>query len=264
MKLARLSTPNGPTWASFANGGYQKVEWKDGKSVSTGEAVEGSLLAPVQPPVIYAIGQNYRRHAAESGADIGQYPVVFIKTPNTLSNPGDDIVLPRKLRSDKVDYEGELGFVISKTAKNVRKEDALDHILGFTIANDVSARDWQREWGGTQWIKGKGFDTFCPVGPYVVTLDEFDDWKKLRLQTRISGETLQDWTTDDLIYDIPTLVEFLSGSTTLLPGTLVITGTPHGVGMARTPPRWLKAGDDVEIEIEGIGVLRNPVVEESV
>jgi len=263
MKLARLATSHGPEWASFRDGGYYQVTWVDGRPQETGKALsERRLLAPVEPPVILAIGRNYREHAAETGASIGEYPVLFVKTPNALSNPGDDIVLPRKLRSDKVDYEGELAFVISKQAKNVSKTDAMDYVVGFTIANDVSARDWQKEWGGSQWIKGKSFDSFCPIGPYVVTLDEFENWSRLRLTTRVNGEVVQEGNTDDLIFDIPTLIEFLSGSTTLYPGTVVLTGTPHGVGMARTPPRWLEPGDTVEVEIEGIGTLVNHVVEE--
>lgn len=265
MKLARLAFSDGPKWASFRDGEYHRVTWTDGVPNETdGTLPESKLLAPVEPPAILAIGQNYRRHAAESGAEPGKYPVLFMKGLNTLSNPGDEIVLPRRLRSDKVDYEGELAFVISKKAKNVSKAEAMDYVLGFTIANDVSARDWQREWGGSQWIKGKSFDTFCPMGPYLVTLDDFQDWRKLKLTTRVSGETLQDWYTDDFIFDIPTLIEFLTGSTTLYPGTVVLTGTPHGVGMARNPPRWLRAGDTVEVEIEGIGVLKNTVTEEQV
>jgi 2-keto-4-pentenoate hydratase/2-oxohepta-3-ene-1,7-dioic acid hydratase in catechol pathway len=133
-------------------------------------------------------------------------------------------------------------------------------VLGYTCANDVSARDWQREWGGSQWCRGKTFDTFCPLGPCLVTADEIPNPNALQIKTIVGGEVLQDWNTNDMIFDVPTLIEFLSGSTTLLPGTVILTGTPHGVGMARQPARWLKAGDEVTIEIEKIGKLTNPVI----
>ena len=230
---------------------------------SRGNPPESPLLAPVEPPSILAIGQNYRRHAAESGAEIGQYPVLFMKGLNTLSNPGDEIVLPRKLRSDKVDYEGELAFVISKRAKNVSKENAMDYVLGFTIANDVSARDWQREWAVRNGSRANRL-TLLPDGALLGNPRRINNWQKLKLTTTVSGEFFRIGTRTILIYDIPTLIEFLSGSTTLLPGTVVLTGTPHGVGMARNPPRWLQAGDTVEVEIEGIGVLKNTVTGERV
>jgi len=271
MKLARIALPDGPVWGALVQNGldaavpkFRRVEWRDGQPVAKADLLpQGKLLAPVDPTQIMAIGLNYRHHAEESGAKIPEFPVLFTKGLNTLIGPEDPIVLPRKLRSDKVDYEAELAFVIGRKAKNVARENAMDYVLGFTAANDVSARDWQREWGGSQWVKGKSFDTFCPVGPYLVTSDRLPNYGELRIATRVNGETLQDWNTNDMIFGIPALVEFLSGSTTLLPGTLVLTGTPHGVGMARTPPRWLVAGDVVEIEIEGVGVLRNPVVEEA-
>jgi len=221
-------------------------------------------LAPVEPPMILGIGLNYRQHAVETGAKIPDYPIVFYKAPGTLVGPEAPIVLPRSLRSDKVDYEGELAFVIGRDAKNVPASEAMDYVLGFTIANDVSARDWQIERGGGQWTRSKSFDSFCPVGPVLVTTDELPNYDRLQIITRVNGTTLQDWTTSDLIFGVPQLVEFLSGSTTLPAGTLVLTGTPHGVGMARKPPIWLQAGDVVEVEIEGIGVLRNPVIEEPI
>jgi 2-keto-4-pentenoate hydratase/2-oxohepta-3-ene-1,7-dioic acid hydratase in catechol pathway len=158
-----------------------------------------------------------------------------------------------------VDYECELAVVIGKPCKNVSKADALSYVLGYTCANDVSARDWQKDWGGSQWCRGKTFDTFCPLGPCLVTPDEIPNPNALQIKTIVNGEVLQDWNTSDMIFDVPTLIEFLSGSTTLLPGTVILTGTPHGVGMARNPPRWLQAGDSVTISIEGIGELTNPV-----
>src|SRR5262249_22333198 len=142
------------------------------------------------------------------------------------------------------------------------KQHALDHVLGYTCANDVSARDWQIKRGGSQWCRGKTFDTFCPLGPVLVTRDEIANPNALRISTKLNGQTMQDSNTGDMIFDIPTLIEFLSGSTTLLPGTVILTGTPQGVGMARKPPVWLKAGDSVSIEIEKIGTLTNPVANE--
>jgi 2-keto-4-pentenoate hydratase/2-oxohepta-3-ene-1,7-dioic acid hydratase in catechol pathway len=188
--------------------------------------------------------------------------VLFVKSAGAAQDPDAPILLPRRLRSDKVDYEAELAVVIGKAAKNVSREKALDYVLGYTCANDVSARDWQKDGGGGQWCRGKSFDTFCPLGPVIVTTDEITDPHTLKIAARVNGETLQDWSTNDMIFDIATIVEFLSSSNTLLPGTVILTGTPHGVGMARTPPRWLLAGDVAEIEIEKIGILRNPVAEE--
>jgi len=245
----------------------------DGPMLLTGDPYAGlhhtgqpaaiaKLLAPIQPTCIIAIGLNYRKHAEETGAKIPEFPVVFFKNPASVQNPGDPIVLPRHQRSDKVDYECELAFVIGKTCKNVKAADAFDYVLGYTVGNDVSARDWQKEWGGRQWCKGKSFDTFCPLGPCIVTPDELPDPRTLGLRTVLNGETMQESNTADMIFGVAELVEFLSGSTTLLPGTVVMTGTPSGVGMARTPPVYLQPGDEVTVEIEGIGALTNPVVEE--
>jgi 2-keto-4-pentenoate hydratase/2-oxohepta-3-ene-1,7-dioic acid hydratase in catechol pathway len=158
-----------------------------------------------------------------------------------------------------VDYECELAIIIGKKATNVSKEDAFDYILGYTCANDVSARDWQRNGGGGQWCRGKTFDTFCPLGPVLVTPDELPNPNALKIKTILNGEAVQDWNTNDMIFDVPTLIAFLSADTTLLPGTVILTGTPQGVGMARKPPLWMKPGDSVTIEIEGIGSLTNPV-----
>lgn len=227
--------------------------------VSSRKADVAKLLAPVQPAAILCIGLNYRHHAAESGAAIPEHPVLFIKNPAAVQNPGDPIQLPQKLKSDSVDYECELAVVIGKAAKNVPKDKALDYVLGYTCANDVSARDWQKNGGGGQWCRGKTFDTFCPLGPALVTTDDIPNPNALGIKTILNGQTVQDWNTNDMIFDVPTLIEFLSADTTLLPGTVIITGTPHGVGMARKPPLWLKAGDTVTIEIEKIGALTNPV-----
>ena len=168
-------------------------------------------------------------------------------------------MLPRGLATDEVDYEAELAVVIGKRCKNVPRDRALEYVLGYTCANDVSARDWQNKKGGSQWCRGKTFDTFAPLGPCLVTADEITNPNTLPIRTVINGEVLQDWNTDDMIFDVPALIEFLSGSTTLLPGTVILTGTPHGVGFARKPPRWLRPGDRVSIEIGRIGTLTNPV-----
>ena len=230
----------------------------------TAEAVEiKKLLAPVQPSSIICIGLNYRKHAEETGAKFPEYPVVFFKGINTLQNPGEAIQIPTHLRSDKVDYECELAVVIGRTCKNASRHNALDFVLGYTCSNDVSARDWQLERGGGQWCRGKSFDTFTPLGPVLVTSDEIPNPNGLQLRTILNGQVMQDWNTNDMIFDVPSLIEFLSGSTTLQPGTVILTGTPHGVGMAQKPPRWLKAGDEVSIEIEKIGALQNPVANES-
>jgi 2-keto-4-pentenoate hydratase/2-oxohepta-3-ene-1,7-dioic acid hydratase in catechol pathway len=233
----------------------------DGKIGST-KAEVSKLLAPIEPTAILCIGLNYRKHAEETGAKIPQYPILFMKGPNALQNPGDPIYLPTTLKSDQVDYECELAVVIKKACRNVKKDKALEYVYGYTCANDVSARDWQINWGGSQWCRGKTFDTFAPLGPCIVTTDDIPNPNALQIKTLVNGETLQDWNTNDMIFDVPTLIEFLSGSTTLLPGTVILTGTPQGVGMAMKPQRWLKAGDKVTIEIEKIGALTNPVENE--
>ncbi len=231
-------------------------------SVTTEAADVAKRLAPVDPEIILCIGLNYKYHAEESGMAIPERPVLFVKGRNALQHPGDPIELPTQLASLKVDYECELAVVIGKPCKNVSKADALDYVLGYTCCNDVSARDWQVEWGGGQWTRGKTFDTFAPLGPRLVTPDEVGDPNELTIKTLLNGEAVQDWNTNDMIFSVAEIIEFLSGSTTLLPGTVIITGTPHGVGMARKPPLWLKSGDEVTIEIEKIGQLTNPVVEE--
>jgi 2-keto-4-pentenoate hydratase/2-oxohepta-3-ene-1,7-dioic acid hydratase in catechol pathway len=216
-------------------------------------------LAPVEPSAILCIGLNYRQHAAESNLPIPEYPVLFFKTPGSVQAPGGPIVLPRRLTSDGVDYECELAVVIGKTCKDATPDNALDYVLGYTCANDVSARDWQMKKGGSQWSRGKTFDTFCPLGPVLTTADEIPDPNALRIRTELNGETVQDSSTADMIFPVPEIIAFLSGDTTLLPGTVILTGTPQGVGMAANPPRWLKPGDEVTIEIEKIGRLTNPV-----
>jgi len=223
------------------------------------------LLAPIAPPAIFCIGLNYKKHAEESGQKLPQHPILFMKNIASLQNPNDPIELPKKLPSTEVDWECELAVVIGKKAKNVAKADALKYVLGYTAANDVSARDWQAKWGGSQWCRGKTFDTFCPIGPAIITTDEIPNPGTLQIQTILNGKTMQDSNTSDLIFDIPTLIEFLSGSTTILPGTIILTGTPAGVGVAIKPtPCFLQPNDTVTIRIEKIGDLTNPVITEPV
>jgi 2-keto-4-pentenoate hydratase/2-oxohepta-3-ene-1,7-dioic acid hydratase in catechol pathway len=218
--------------------------------------------APVDPPAIWAVGLNYRLHAEEAGLPIPAYPVVFAKGVNAVVGDGAPILLPRGLRSEQVDYEGELAVVIGRACKNVTAEEALDYVRGYTCANDVSARDWQIARGGSQWSRGKSFDTFCPLGPVVASREAIPDPQALTLRTRLNGTVVQETRTADMIFSVAEIVAFLSGSTTLLPGTVILTGTPLGVGMAQEPPRWLRPGDVVEVEVDGVGILTNPVLEE--
>ncbi|MBP7142445.1 MAG: fumarylacetoacetate hydrolase family protein [Opitutaceae bacterium] len=269
MKIIRYSDSSGTIRyaAETAPGRHQvlKGDPYGAREVTSEVATIGQLLAPIVPTQILGIGLNYRHHAAESGMKAPTYPVLFFKGVNTLQHPNAPIVLPRKMASHEVDYECELAVVIGRTCKNVSRQNALDYVLGYTCANDVSARDWQLKFGGGQWCRGKTFDTFSPLGPCLVTTDEIPDPSRLKIRTILNGRTVQDWNTGDMIFDIPTIIEFLSGSTTLVPGTVILTGTPHGVGMAAKPnPLWLKAGDSVTIEVDAIGALTNPVVEESV
>ena len=263
MKIIRYSDSSGQInhAAQQADGSALVIEGDlfGDYRVTDQKADVAKLLAPVDPRAILCIGLNYKFHAEESGMAIPENPVLFMKSPGAVQNPGDPILLPTHLKSNSVDYECELAIIIGKKATNVSKEDASDYILGYTCANDVSARDWQRNGGGGQWCRGKTFDTFCPLGPVLVTPDELPNPNALKIKTILNGEAVQDWNTNDMIFDVPTLIAFLSADTTLLPGTVILTGTPQGVGMARKPPLWMKTGDSVTIEIEGIGSLTNPV-----
>jgi 2-keto-4-pentenoate hydratase/2-oxohepta-3-ene-1,7-dioic acid hydratase in catechol pathway len=268
MKILRFTNETGKTrfGAVHADGGATLIEGNIyGEFRDSGRRVEvEKLLAPIDPVAILCIGLNYRRHAEEGKQPIPEHPVLFMKSTSSVQNPGDAIVLPRRLRSDAVDYECELAVVIGKACKNVDRSRALDYVLGYTCANDVSARDWQMKKGGGQWCRGKTFDTFCPLGPVLVAKDEIANPNALSIKTILNGEVMQDWNTNDMIFDVPTLIEFLSGSTTLLPGTVILTGTPHGVGGARNPPVFLKPGDAITVEIEAIGALSNRVVAEEI
>jgi 2-keto-4-pentenoate hydratase/2-oxohepta-3-ene-1,7-dioic acid hydratase in catechol pathway len=224
----------------------------------TGETLEvKQLLAPVEPTNILCIGLNYRRHALEAGMDIPERPVLFMKPTSSLAHPSQDVIHPTQV--SELDYECELAVVIGKTAKNVSEAAALEHVLGYTACNDLSARDWQIRLD-KQWIRGKSFDGFCPLGPVLVTSDEIADPQTLRIQTRVNGVTLQDSNTADMVFSVRQIVSYLSKDMTLLPGTVIITGTPEGVGMGRTPQLWLKPGDVCEIELERVGVLKNTII----
>ena len=265
MKLIRYQDSSSRTrYATEVNGAYKQVEGDIlGDFAITEETAEvAKVLAPVDPEIILCIGLNYKFHAEESGMPPPEFPILFIKGRNALQNPGDPVEIPTALASHKVDYECELAVVIGKPCKNATEENALDYVLGYTCANDISARDWQIQFGGGQWCRGKTFDTFAPMGPCLVTAEEIQDPNSLGIKTILNGEAVQDWNTNDMIFNVPQLIAFLSGSTTLLPGTVILTGTPQGVGAARKPPLFLKAGDTVTVEIEKIGQLTNPIIDE--
>ena len=230
-----------------------------GKFVDTKKRVKiKSIQPPIAPPAIFCIGLNYRMHAEETGLKIPEYPVVFMKNPASVISDGSEIIIPEScIDSPQVDYEAELAVLIGRPAKNVKKEQALDYVAGYTCANDISAREWQKHAGAKQWIKGKSFDTFCPIGPFIVTKNEIPDPHKLDIQCRVNGQVLQKSITADMIFSINEIIEYLSESATLLPGTLILTGTPSGVGFTREPPKYLLPGDVLETEIESIGTLTN-------
>jgi 2-keto-4-pentenoate hydratase/2-oxohepta-3-ene-1,7-dioic acid hydratase in catechol pathway len=219
-----------------------------------------TLKSPVaSPSKLLAIGLNYADHARESGVEPPKAPVAFVKTPNSIIGPGEEI---RYAKDDtgQVDYEAELAVVIGRRAKRVSEASALDYVFGYTACNDVSARDAQFADG--QWVRGKSFDTFCPLGPWIVTADEIPDPQNLRIACRVNGQTLQDGHTGDMVFGVASIISYMSRFITLEPGDVIATGTPYGVGFARTPPVWLLNGDTVEVDIEGVGVLSNPVVAE--
>ncbi len=228
--------------------------------LSKGPFVTGRLLAPISnPSKVVCIGLNYRDHALETNSPIPSEPVVFNKFPQAVVGPEDPVVLPDV--AHEVDYEAELVVVIGKGGRKIRKEDAFQHVAGYTVGNDVSARDWQKGRPGGQWLLGKTPDTFAPTGPYLVTADEIDP-HNLKIQLRLNGETMQSSSTRELIFGIDELIAHMSKLFALQPGDLIFTGTPPGVGVARNPAVYIKAGDRMEVEIEGLGVLVNPVVAE--
>ncbi len=268
MKILRYldSTQTVRFGAQQADGSIRRLEGDIYAQPTVSEIVDtpAKLLAPIVPTQILCIGLNYRQHATESNMKEPERPILFVKGINTLQHPGAPIEIPTHLASTEVDYECELAVVIGKACKNVSPENALDYVLGYTCANDVSARDHQIKLGGGQWCRGKFFDTFAPLGPVLVTPEDIPNPNALKIATILNGERVQDWTTSDMIFDVAHIISYLSGSTTLVPGTVILTGTPQGVGMAAKPtPRWLKPGDVVDIEIEKIGTLTNPVTLEA-
>jgi 2-keto-4-pentenoate hydratase/2-oxohepta-3-ene-1,7-dioic acid hydratase in catechol pathway len=217
------------------------------------------LLAPIpRPPKFICVGLNYRDHAREAGLEIPSLPTIFSKFSNVVIGPGAPIVLPKI--SKRPDYEAEFAFVIGPGGRHIPAASALDHVFGYTIVNDVSARDYQM--ATSQWLMGKTFDTFAPMGPWIVTRDEIADPHALDVTLEIGGEILQHSNTRELVFGVPALIEFISSVVTLEPGDVVATGTPAGVGFARKPPRYLRDGDDVIVRIQGIGELQNPVIGE--
>jgi len=263
MKIMRYRDPSSEIHfaAEQTDGSHRKIRGDifGAYEVTNESAHVTKPLAPIVPPMIWCIGLNYRQHTTEVQMKLPDYPVVFAKGPNCLAGPGDPILIPTNARGVEIDYEGELVIVIGKFCRNVMRQDALSYVAGYTCGNDVGARDWQLKLGGGQWCRGKSFDSFAPLGPCLVTPDSLPNPGALRIQTVLNGRTMQDGNTRDMIFDVPALVAFLSESTTLVPGTVIMTGTPAGVGMGRTPPVWMKAGDEVSVIVEGIGTLTNPV-----
>jgi 2-keto-4-pentenoate hydratase/2-oxohepta-3-ene-1,7-dioic acid hydratase in catechol pathway len=244
----------GPDWERRARAALTR-------GVARHDPAGARLLPPVpDPPKIICIGLNYRDHAAESGVPAPPEPVLFSKYTTALIGHLEPIVLPKV--SQEVDYEAELVVVIGRGGRHIPRERAFEHVGGYTIGHDVSARDWQLNKPGKQWMAGKTFDTFAPVGPELVSPDEISDPHNLSIRLRLNGQTMQDSNTRQLIFGVDELISYLSKVFTLEPGDLIFTGTPPGVGMARKPPVWLKPGDSVEVEIDHLGTLKNPVVAE--
>lgn len=244
------------------DGGLAKAAHAIATGLKKRAFVTGTLQAPVvNPSKVICIGLNYRDHAIESGAEIPTEPVVFSKFSSTVIGPGDAIELPAAAK--KVDYEAELVVIIGKRARRVSEADAHKYVAGYCCGHDVSARDWQLGRPGGQWLLGKTADTFAPIGPWLVTADEVTDPHDLKIALRLNGETMQNSSTKEFIFGIDKLIAHLTQLVTLEPGDLIFTGTPPGVGGARKPPVWLKPGDVCEVEIEGLGILRNPVRAES-
>lgn len=260
MKIARIEHAGGTAHAVVEDGAFRLIEGDIfGEYRITKETVtadDARLLAPTAPPQIVAIGRNYREHAAEGNAPVPDAPLIFLKACSAVNNPGDAILLPG-MAPDQVDYEAELVVVIGKAAKHVPEDRADNYILGYTCGNDVSARDCQGM--DSQWARGKSFDTFAPLGPWIET--DLDP-TRARIRLELNGQVMQDGNSADMVFGVRYLVSYLSRCMTLLPGSVIMTGTPSGVGAARKPPVFLRDGDTVTVEIEGIGKLTNPVKRE--
>lgn len=254
--LYGVYNPKQPDWAKIIEGdilGDYKITSK--------EAQIKKLLPPIIPVNILALGINYKKHGDETAMSYPDQPILFLKSTTSIVGHEGPIVLPAA-GPDCVDYEAELAVVMGKKAKNVSPDKAMDYIMGYTCANDVSARDWQFDKQKGQWARGKSFDTFCPLGPWIVTKEEIDDPNNIGIRCIINGQTVQKSKTSEMIFNVQNIVSNLSRSMTLLPGTVILTGTPDGVGFTRQPPLFLKAGDLVSVEIEKIGTLTNEVVKE--
>jgi 2-keto-4-pentenoate hydratase/2-oxohepta-3-ene-1,7-dioic acid hydratase in catechol pathway len=244
----------------FTNNGLARLEeWLEANKENLNEIPAGSRLgSPIaRPSKIICIGLNYRMHAIESGMPVPEVPIIFMKATSSLCGPFDNILIPKN--SVKTDWEVELAVVIGKRAKYVSKENAMEYVAGYCVHNDVSERDFQLHHGG-QWVKGKSADNFAPLGPVLVTKTEIEDPHNLRLWLKLNGKMLQDSNTSDLVFDIPELIEHLSQYMTLLPGDVISTGTPAGVGLGLTPPTYLKEGDVVELGIEGLGEAKQTAI----
>lgn len=240
--------------------GWEHRAWRAIDRGSARHAADtATLLAPIPDPrKIICLGLNYRDHAIETGAEIPSEPILFSKYPTTLVGHGANILLPPE--SQQVDFEAEMVIVVGRGGRRIKREHAYEHVAGYAVGHDVSARDWQLGKPGKQWMAGKTFDTFAPIGPVLVTPDEVGDPHNLGIRLRLNGQTMQDSSTAQLIFKVDEIIAYLSTIFTLEPGDLIFTGTPPGVGMARKPPVWLKAGDVVEVEIDKLGTLRNTVV----
>jgi 2-keto-4-pentenoate hydratase/2-oxohepta-3-ene-1,7-dioic acid hydratase in catechol pathway len=267
MRLATVRTSNGAALAADVDGERRRLDFEgdllslvrarvDPQDLAVGDALAGELAAPLQPGKIVAIGLNYLDHIRESNLPRPAQPLVFAKFPSSVTGPGDAIVVDAELTA-QVDWEVELGVVVGRRMRDVSVGAALDSVFGYTVGNDVSARDVQ--FSESQWTRGKSFDTFCPLGPVVVTADEIPDPQALALRTRVNGEVMQDSSTAEMLFGVAELLSFCSRSFTLEPGDLLLTGTPWGCGYFMDPPRALRVGDVVECEVEGIGTLRNTV-----
>lgn len=237
----------------FGNGGIEKLQsWLENNKSQNKLVPEGTRLGPPvkKPSKIICIGLNYAKHAEESGAVVPDEPVIFFKATSAIVGPNDDLIIPRN--STKTDWEVELGVVIGKKASYVSKEEAMNHVAGYVLHNDYSEREFQLERAG-QWVKGKSCDTFAPLGPYVVTKDEIKDPQNLRLWLKLNGEIKQQSNTSDMVFDVPTVVSYLSQFMSLMPGDIISTGTPFGVGMGLSPQRYVRPGDEIELGIDGLG-----------
>jgi 2,4-diketo-3-deoxy-L-fuconate hydrolase len=254
MENSEIHPLGGSSMLEYIEHGRSADRQPGGETISLSET---RLRAPIdRPGKIICIGLNYEDHANETGADRPEKPIVFAKYPNTIIGPGEAIRIP--LITEQADYEAELAVVIGRPAKNVSESEALDYVFGYMNCNDVSSRDLQFSEGG-QWTRSKSLDTFAPIGPYLVTRDEVLDPQNLSIRCILNGDILQDGTTSDMIFSVAELISFLSRGMTLMPGDIIATGTPAGVGFVRDPKVFLKAGDEVTIEIEGLGSLTNPV-----